>query len=73
MPSRKNVVRAATSEVREHLADLVTDVAFRGARVILQRHGKDIAALISLEDLERLQRAESGQAPDRGGRRAKPA
>lgn len=61
MPPKKTVLRAATSEVRERLADLVTDVAFRNVRIILQRHGKDIAALISIEDLERLRRSESPQ------------
>ncbi|MEO8453025.1 MAG: type II toxin-antitoxin system prevent-host-death family antitoxin [Gemmatimonadota bacterium] len=60
MGAKKAVIRAATSEVRERLADLVTDVAFRNVRVILQRHGKDIAALISVEDLERLRRVEAG-------------
>jgi len=73
MASKKTVVRAPTSEVRERLADLVTDVAYRNYRIILQRHGKDMAALISVEDLDRLRRAETGHGLDpqsgTGGRR----
>ena len=50
----------SVSRAREFLADLVIEVAFRGERVILTRHGKPIAALVSVEDLETLERANGG-------------
>lgn len=45
----------STSKAREFLADLITEVAYKGERVVLTRHGKPVAALISAEDLERLE------------------
>jgi prevent-host-death family protein len=53
MPSPR-LARIATSDAREQLAELVNAVAYGGSRVILQRHGKDVAALVSIEDLRRL-------------------
>jgi prevent-host-death family protein len=49
----------STSKAREFLADIVTEVAYRGERVILTRHGKPVAAIVSAEDLERLEAMES--------------
>ena len=48
----------STSKAREFLADLITEVAYKGERVILTRHGKPVAAIISAEDLERLESLE---------------
>lgn len=48
----------STSKAREFLADLITEVAYKGERVILTRHGKPVAAIISAEDLERLEALE---------------
>lgn len=36
------------------MAELVNGVAYGGARIILQRHGKNVAALVSIDDLKRL-------------------
>jgi PHD/YefM family antitoxin component YafN of YafNO toxin-antitoxin module len=52
------MVRMAVNKVRGSLSDTVDLVAFTGERVILQRHGKDEAALISVEDLELLEELE---------------
>ena len=52
------MVRMAINKVRDALSDTVDRVAFKGERVILQRHGKDEAALISIEDLELLEALE---------------
>ena len=57
------LARIATSDAREELAELVNAVAYGGARIILQRHGKDVAALISLADLERLGVRLAGKIP----------
>lgn len=52
------MVRMAVNKVRDALSDTVDRVAFKGERVILQRHGKDEAALISVGDLALLEEFE---------------
>jgi antitoxin Phd len=46
------------SEARERLADLGNRVALRGERLIVERRGKDLFALVPLEDVELLERLE---------------
>ena len=46
------------SEAREHLADLANRVSLRGERVVVERRGKNLFALVSVEDLELLERLE---------------
>ncbi len=46
------------SEAREHLADLGNRVALRGERVLVERRGKNLFAIVSVEDLELLERLE---------------
>jgi prevent-host-death family protein len=48
------LARVATTDVREKLADLVNAVAYGNARIVFQRHGRDVAALVSIEDLKQL-------------------
>ena len=52
------MTRLPASEVREDFADTLNRVAFGHERVVLHRHGKDLAALISMEDLTLLQELE---------------
>ncbi len=47
--------RIPASKAREQLAEILNDVAGRGDRVILHRHGKDVAAVISVDDLALLE------------------
>ena len=46
------------SEVREHLADLGNRVSLRGERVVVERRGKNLFALVPVEDAELLDRLE---------------
>ena len=46
------------SEARDHLADLGNRVALRGARFVVERRGKNLFALVPVEDLEVLERLE---------------
>jgi prevent-host-death family protein len=46
------------SEAREHLADLGNRVSLRGERLIVERRGKNLFALVPLEDVELLERLE---------------
>jgi len=50
--------RLPTTKARERFADILNEVAFKGERVLLHRHGKDVAAVISAEDLALLEALE---------------
>ncbi len=50
--------RIAASEAREKFATILNEVAFGGERVLLHRHGKDVAAFVPIEDLELLEALE---------------
>ena len=45
----------STAEARKKLADIVNKVAYGKEPVVLTRRGEEIAALISMEELELLQ------------------
>jgi prevent-host-death family protein len=63
----KRTIQLTVTEARERFADVLIDVAFRGGRAILLRHGRPLAALVPMEDLTRLQEldAEPGvEQPD---------
>jgi prevent-host-death family protein len=45
-------------QVRAKLADTLNRVAYQGERAVLTRHGKGVAALVSMDDLALLERLE---------------
>ena len=47
-----------TADARKNFADIVNKVAYGKEPVILTRRGKEIAALISIEELKLLQKIE---------------
>ncbi|HTW03682.1 MAG TPA: type II toxin-antitoxin system Phd/YefM family antitoxin [Streptosporangiaceae bacterium] len=51
------------TQARDELADLVSRVAYGRERIILTRHSKPVACLVSPEDLARLEAAER-EGPD---------
>jgi antitoxin Phd len=53
--------RVTTAEARKNLADIVNSVAYGKDTVVLTRRGKELAALISIEDLKLLQLLEDEQ------------
>jgi prevent-host-death family protein len=53
-----SMTRVPASEARGKFAELVNEVAYRHQRVILHRHGKDVVAMIPVEDLELLEALE---------------
>lgn len=53
-----STTRVSASEARERLSDLLNEVSVRGDRVVLERHGKRVAAMISARDLDLLQALE---------------
>ncbi len=50
--------RLNTSRVRHGFADAVKRVALGGERIVLHRNGKEVAALIPIEDLRLLESME---------------
>jgi prevent-host-death family protein len=48
----------ASSEAREHFTDLVNAAAFQSRRVILNRSGRQMCAIIPIEDLHLLEKLE---------------
>ena len=49
------------SEVRDEFAEVINRVALHGERVIIRRQGKDLVAVIPLEDLRLLERLEAAE------------
>ncbi|WP_282692180.1 type II toxin-antitoxin system Phd/YefM family antitoxin [Streptomyces sp. CC208A] len=54
------------TQARAELADLINRVVYGGERVVVTRHGKPLAALVSAADLERLEKLEA-EAPEATG------
>ena len=50
------MIRLAISDARTDLATIVNRAAFGGERILLHRHDKDLAVLVSLEDARLLER-----------------
>ena len=42
------------ADIRANLADVINRVAYGGERIVLQRRGKQVLAVVSMEDLELL-------------------
>lgn len=54
----KTMIRLSTSELRKDTADALNRVVYRGDRIALQRRGKDVAVIVSVEDYELLRAIE---------------
>jgi prevent-host-death family protein len=52
------VGRIAASEARENFSTILNAVAFGGERILLHRHGKNVAAVVPIEDVELLEALE---------------
>lgn len=58
------------TKVRNNLATAVNRAAYAGERVVLERRGKPVAAIVSVDDLKLLERLED-EADVRAARRAR--
>jgi prevent-host-death family protein len=56
--------KISTAEARKNLADIVNTVAYGNDTIVLTRRGKELAALISIEELELLRQIEDQQDID---------
>ena len=50
--------RLSASKARSDLAEVLNRVAYKGERVLLHRRGKDVAALVPVEDYALLEQLE---------------
>lgn len=51
-------IKVSIADARKNLADIVNKVAYGKESVVLTRRGQDVAALVSIEELELLQQIE---------------
>lgn len=51
--------RITVSAVRERIGEVVSHVALRRERIVLTRHGREIGAIVPMEDLEQLRALEA--------------
>jgi prevent-host-death family protein len=61
--------RLTTSKARDEFADTLNRVAYRGERIILHRRGRDLAALVPIQDLKALQELEDRRDVEEADRR----
>lgn len=61
--------RMSVSEARAQFADLLNRVAYRKERILIERHGKPLAALVPAADMEDLEHVlREGETPPRKAR-----
>ena len=51
----------SVADAKKHLSELMSRVAYNKERFLIQRRGKPMAALVSAEDLARLEEQPKGQ------------
>ncbi len=52
------MTKLAASKVRDEFSATLNRVAYRGERIVLRRRGKDVAAIVPLEDLALIEKLE---------------
>jgi prevent-host-death family protein len=52
------MTKLAASQARDAFSDTLNRVAYGGERIVLRRRGKDLAAIVPIEDLKLIQRTE---------------
>lgn len=55
-------------EARRNFSEVMARVAYKGERVVVERRGRPMMALVSVEDLRRLEELEQDVAPARARR-----
>ena len=52
------LTRLSTTKAREAFSDIINRVSYRGERIVLERRGKDVVALVPVEDLRLIEEIE---------------
>ena len=63
--------KISAKEAREEFSEIINQAAFGSKRTIITRHGKEVAAVISISDLERLTTSTGGFTPRKSGKRSR--
>ncbi|MCY3912227.1 MAG: type II toxin-antitoxin system Phd/YefM family antitoxin [Chloroflexi bacterium] len=58
--------RVSVAKAKAELSALMATVAYQGQHVIIERRGRPMAALVSVDDLERIGRERAASARPRG-------
>ncbi|MCH7786977.1 MAG: type II toxin-antitoxin system Phd/YefM family antitoxin [Chloroflexi bacterium] len=58
--------KVSTAQAKAQFSALVDDVAYGGEHVIIERRGKPLAALVSIEELTRLEKYQAMSAKPQG-------
>lgn len=53
--------RVAVAEAKSRFSDLLRRAEYGGERIVVHRHGRPVAAIVSTADLEQLESLEEGQ------------
>ncbi|HEV8636688.1 MAG TPA: type II toxin-antitoxin system Phd/YefM family antitoxin [Chloroflexota bacterium] len=56
--------RVSAAHAKAHLSELVSRVAHSGERYVIERHGRPAAALVSLDDLAKIEPPPGAPADD---------
>lgn len=56
MSAVEEAVSMSAAEAREHLSEIIDQVAFGNERIVLTRHGKALVAMVPIDDLKALDR-----------------
>lgn len=54
---RKQRAEVTADAARDNMRDVLNRVEFRGERIVITRHGKDAAVVVSMADLAKLEGA----------------
>lgn len=57
--------KVGTHEAKTHLSEYLNRVRYGGERIVIERHGKPVAALVSTQDLARLEEETIKSAEER--------
>lgn len=49
------MAKVQVSEIRDNLADVINRTAYKEERVVIERRGKPLAALVTIDDMEMLE------------------
>ena len=62
----------STSDARADFSDVLNRVAYGGERIVLERHGRNVAALVPMRDYDVLEKLGQPEEPLRGRNRTRP-
>jgi prevent-host-death family protein len=60
--TERQTTTISTAELRENLSEMLNVVIYQGDRIEITRHGKSVAAIVPIDDLERLERLDKKRA-----------